>query len=191
MKVFRTLGIALLALTAWSGLANSQEPFTAGTWTKVVAAPPSTNGVAHIQLLTDGTVIALDSGCSATGIWYRLTPNSAGSYVNGKWTVLGSMPAGYNPLYFGSAVLPNGKFIVEGGEYNACSAVWTTLGAIYTPSSNSWAAMAPPVGWTTIGDAQSVVLQSGKFMLANCCTTQEAILRYAALETQPLAGERV
>jgi hypothetical protein len=176
MKVFRTLGIALLALTAWSGIASSQEPFAAGTWTKVVTAPPSTNGVGHIQLLSDGTVIALDSGCAATGVWYRLTPNSAGSYVNGTWTVLGSMPLGYNPLYFGSAVLPNGKFIVEGGEYNACSAVWTTLGAIYTPGSNTWAAMAPPAGWTTIGDAQSVVLQSGKFMLANCCTTQEAIL---------------
>jgi hypothetical protein len=176
MKVFRTLGIALLALTAWSGIASSQEPFTAGTWTKVVAAPPSTNGVGHIQLLSDGSVIALDSGCSATGAWYRLTPNSAGSYVNGTWTKIGALPTGYNPLYFGSAVLPSGKFIVMGGEYNACSAVWTTQGAIYNPFNNTWTTMPAPTGWTTVGDAQSAVLPSGKFMLANCCTTQEAIL---------------
>jgi len=176
MKVFRALGIALLALTAWSGIASSQESFTAGTWTKVVKAPPSTNGVGHIQLLSDGTVIALDSGCATTGVWYRLTPNSAGSYVNGTWSTIGSMPSGYNPLYFGSAVLPNGKFIVEGGEYNACGQVWTNLGAIYNPFTNKWTAMAPPAGWSEIGDAQSVVLNSGKFMLANCCTTQEAIL---------------
>src|SRR5260370_36900248 len=61
MKVLRTFGIALLALTAWSGIAISQEPFAAGTWTKVVAAPPSTSGVGHIQMLTDGSVLALDS----------------------------------------------------------------------------------------------------------------------------------
>ncbi len=188
MKVFRTLGIALLALTAWSGIASSQEPFTAGTWTKVVAAPPSPNGVGHIQLLTDGSVIALDSGCSATGTWYRLTPNSAGSYVDGTWSMIGGMPAGYNPLYFGSAVLPNGKFIVMGGEYNACSAVWTTLGAIYNPFTNKWTAMAPPAGWSTIGDAQSVVLNSGKFMLANCCTTDEAILTLSSTPTWTATG---
>ena len=187
MKVFRTLGIALLALTVWSGIASSQEPFTAGTWTKV-AAPPSPSGVGHIQLLTDGSVLALDSGCSATGTWYRLVPNSAGSYVAGTWSTIGSMPAGYNPLYFGSAVLPNGKFIVMGGEYNACNAVWTTLGAIYNPFTNKWTAMAPPTGWSTIGDAQSVVLNSGKFMLANCCTTDEAILTLSSTPTWTATG---
>ncbi len=121
MKVLRTFGIALLALTAWSGIAISQEPFAAGTWTKVVAAPPSTSGVGHIQMLTDGSVLALDSGCLATGAWYRLVPDSTGSYVKGTWHLIGAMPAGYNPLYFGSAVLPNGQLIVMGGEYNACT----------------------------------------------------------------------
>jgi hypothetical protein len=98
------------------------------------------------------------------------------------------MPAGYNPLYFGSAVLPNGKFIVEGGEYNACTAVWTTLGAIYNPNTNTWTAMAPPAGWTTIGDAQSAVLPNGKFMLANCCTTDEAILTLGTPPTWAATG---
>ena len=186
MKVCRTLGIALLALTAWSGIASSQEAFTAGTWTKVVAAPPA--GVGHLQLLTDGSVIGLDSGCSATGAWYRLTPNSAGSYVNGTWSTIGGMPVGYNPLYFGSAVLPTGQFIVMGGEYLSCNAVWTTLGAIYNPVTNKWTTMTPPTGWTTIGDAQTVVLASGKFMLANCCTTDEALLTKTSPVTWTATG---
>src|SRR5260370_40977547 len=70
-----------------------------------------------------------------------------------------------------------------GGEYNACSAVWTTLGAIYNPFTNKWTAVAPPTGWSTIGDPQSVVLNSGKFMLANCCTTDEAILKLSSTPT--------
>jgi hypothetical protein len=31
MKVFRTLGIALLMTLVWSDIAGTQEPFTAGT----------------------------------------------------------------------------------------------------------------------------------------------------------------
>jgi hypothetical protein len=172
--VIRTFGIALLTFVCWSVVSSAQTPFVAGTWTKVAKAPPA--GVGHIQLLTDGSVLALNSGCSATGIWYRLVPSSTGSYVNGTWHAVGAFPAGYNPLYFASAVLPNGNFIVMGGEYNACHSVWTTLGALYTASSNTWTPLTAPIGWTTVGDAQSVVLPNGKFMLANCCTTDEALL---------------
>jgi hypothetical protein len=176
MKVFRAFGISSFALLACSAVALSQTPFASGTWTRIATNPPTTNGVAHVQLLTDGSVIALDSGCAATGKWYRLVPDTHGSYVHGSWHSIGAMPTGYNPLYFASAVLPNGKFIVMGGEYNACASVWTTLGALYTPSTNTWVPLAPPVGWATIGDAQSAVLKSGHFMLANCCTTDEALL---------------
>src|SRR5258708_17630418 len=88
------------------------------------------------------------------------------------------MSAGYYPLFFGSACLPNRQFIVMGGEYNACTKDWTARGALYNPFTNKWSTMNAPTGWTTIGDAQSVVLNSGKFMLANCCTTDEAILTF-------------
>lgn len=173
MKVFRILGIALLAFTC-STIALAQEPFTPGRWTKVTALPQS--GVAHLQLLTDGSVLALNSACNTTGNWLRLVPDSTGSYVNGHWVSGGAMPTGYNPLYFASAVLPSGNVVVMGGEYNACNAVWTTLGALYNPHSNKWVLLTPPTGWTTIGDAQSVILPNGKMMIANCCTTDEAIL---------------
>ena len=49
-------------------------------------------------------------------------------------------------------------------------------GAIYDPLANTWTPVAPPAGWMTIGDAQSVVLANGAYMQANCCTTQAALL---------------
>jgi len=121
MKVFRTFGIALLALLAFASIASSQEPFTAGTWTKTTNAPPS--AVAHALLLSDGSVLVNSFFFTThTDSWYRLVPDSTGSYINGTWVSAGNLPSGYNPLYFGSAVLPNGEVTVMGGEYNNGSA---------------------------------------------------------------------
>ena len=174
MKLVRTLGVALLAL-AFSSIAIAQEPFTAGTWTKITAAPPS--AVAHALLLTDGSVLVNSFFFSShTDTWYRLVPDSTGSYINGTWSTAGSLPTGYNPLYVGSAVLPSGQVTVMGGEYNNGQGVWTTLGAIYNPSTNKWNKLAAPTGWTTVGDAQAIILPNGKLMQANCCTKDEAIL---------------
>jgi hypothetical protein len=174
MKVFRTLGIALFAL-AWCSIAIAQEPFTAGTWTKVKAAPASP--VAHALLLNDGSVLVNSMYFqNHSDPWYRLVPDKTGSYINGTWLNAGTLPSGYNPLYFASALLPNGEVVVFGGEYNNGGAVWTTKGALYNPATNTWTSLTAPSGWTTVGDAQSIILPSGKMMLANCCTTQEAIL---------------
>ena len=173
MKVFRSLGMVLLALSFWAGSTFSQT-FTAGKWSKVKTAPPT--GVGHAMLLTDGSVLVINSGCNTTGNWYRLVPDSTGSYANGKWSAAGNLPAGYNPLYFASQVVPSGSVVIMGGEYNACNAVWTNLGALYSPVTNKWSALDAPAGWDSIGDAQSIILPNGKMMLANCCTTDEAIL---------------
>jgi hypothetical protein len=178
MKVFRTLGIALLALLVSSSIVIAQEPFTAGTWTNVTAAPPS--AVAHAMLLSDGSVLINSFFFSShTDTWYRLVPDSTGNYVKGTWVTAGSLPTGYNPLYFGSEVLPSGEVTVMGGEYNNGSGVWTNLGAIYNPATNKWQKLAAPTGWTTVGDAQSIVLPNGKLMQANCCNTDQAILTLA------------
>src|SRR5579859_4087847 len=174
MKSFRTLGIAVLALLVCASIATAQEPFTAGTWT---AAPAPPSAVAHALLLTDGSVL-VNSFFFSTHVdtWYRLVPDSTGSYIHGTWSNAGNLPTGYNPLYFGSAVLPSGQVTVMGGEYNNGSAVWTTLGAIYNPSTNKWQKLAAPTGWTTVGDAQAIILPNGHLMQANCCTKDEAIL---------------
>jgi hypothetical protein len=188
MKSFRTLGIALIALLAFASLASSQEPFTAGTWTKTTNAPPS--AVAHALLLSDGSVL-VNSFFFSTHVdtWYRLVPDSTGSYINGTWVTAGNLPTGYNPLYFGSAVLPNGQVTVMGGEYNNGSAVWTTKGAIYNPTSNSWHTLAAPTGWTTLGDAQAIILPNGHLMQANCCTKDEAILTLPSTWTATGTGK--
>jgi len=175
MKVFRTLGIALLMTLVWSGIAGAQEPFTAGTWTATSTPPPS--AVAHAVLLTDGSVLVNSFFFeNHADPWYRLVPDATGSYIHGTWKSAGTLPSGYNPLYFASSVLPNGQVVVMGGEYNNGGSVWTTLGAVYNPATNKWTSITSPPGWTTVGDAQSIILPNGKMMMANCCTSQEAIL---------------
>ena len=174
MKLFRALALASTLLIL-SAIAISQEPFTAGTWQAVTAAPPSP--VAHMLLLTDGSVLVNSFFFTThTDSWYRLIPDSTGSYVNGTWVNAGSAPSGYNPLYFASQVLPNGYVVIMGGEYNNGMGVWTTLGAAYNPKTNKWVKVPAPTGWTSVGDAQSVILPNGKMMLANCCSSQQAIL---------------
>ena len=172
------------------------SPPAGGTWTTVPAAPI---GLSNPLLLTDGTVIA-HGAYSQT--WYKLTPDINGSYTSADatWTQISSMQNGYGPTYFASAVLPDGRVIVEGGEYNeTCTgnptpAIWTSLGAIYDPVANTWTPVSPPsaAGWTNtagcgnnpnggIGDAASIVLQGGTFLLSSCCATLDALLNASNL----------
>ena len=44
--------------------------------------------------LTDGTVLAQGYNDSD---WWKLTPDINGSYVNGTWTQMASLPSGYSP----------------------------------------------------------------------------------------------
>jgi len=157
MKMFRTLAIAVLAIV-WCSIALAQIP--AASWTKLTHQPTFQTDTA--LLLTDGTVMMHQYN---SGNWWRLTPTNTGSYVNGTWSQLASMPSGYAPLYFASAVLPDGRVLVEGGEYNNLVAVETNLGAIYDPVANKWTNITPPLGWSTIGDSPSIVLPDGTFMM--------------------------
>lgn len=143
-----------------------------GNWSTLANMPAFTSFPDTAQVLTDGTVLMHD-GCTAN--WFKLTPNKKGSYAKGKWTKISSMPSSYQPLYFASQVLSDGRFIVNGGEYNACQNVHTTLGALYDPAKDSWTSVSPPSGWSTIGDAQSTILPNGTYMLANCCTLESAL----------------
>lgn len=157
MKMFRTLGIALLAM-AWCSIAFAQVP--AASWTKLTHQPTFQTDTA--LLLTDGTVMMHQYN---SGNWWRLTPTNTGSYANGTWSQLATMPSGYAPLYFASAVLPDGRVLVEGGEYNNLSQDETNKGAIYDPVANTWTNVNPPLGWSTIGDSPAVVLPDGTFMM--------------------------
>jgi hypothetical protein len=155
------------------------------SWQTLTNESPIYAGTA--LLLTDGTVMVQDAGGPD---WWKLTPDENGSYLNGTWTALALMPDGYQPLYFGSAVLPDGRVIVEGGEYQAFNPAWTTQGAIYDPTKDQWTPVAPPTGWQTIGDASTVVLADGRFLLSNCCTEDAAILDPKTLTWTPFGTNK-
>ena len=174
MKLSRMLGFATGVLLAAVSVASAQS------WQPLAHQPSFTAG--HALLLTDGTVMVHhEDPNDGFSDWWKLTPDINGSYVNGTWTQLASLASNYGPLFFASAVLPNGQVIIEGGEQNFAQYVWTNQGAIYNPLTNTWTTMNPPSGWTTIGDAQSTVLANGTFMLANCCTRQQALLNISTL----------
>jgi hypothetical protein len=175
------------------------RPATTSTWVPLENQPsfyPST-----MLLESDGTVLvqAYSSTYGGTSAWYKLTPNAEGSYVDGTWSEIASMPAGYDPEYFASAILPDGRMIVEGGEYLGTTGVWTNKGAIYDPSTNTWESVAPPRGWSNIGDAESDVLDDGTFMLAQACqnctspsgtlTRDAAMLKATSLTWKVIGGK--
>jgi hypothetical protein len=120
-------------------------------------------------LLTDGTVMFSDS--AAPSRWWRLTPDVHGSYVNGTWSAMAQFPTGYLPTYFASAVLRDGRVIVVGGEFNENAQQETTLGAIYDPAVDLWTPVHPPspidAWYLSVGDAPSVVLADGTFMIGS------------------------
>ncbi len=166
-----------------------------GTWENVKTGP-KIGGFCNPLLLTDGSVMV--ASCD-TKFWWKLSPDQNGSYVKGTWTALAELPViggtQYAPLYHASAVLPDGRVIIMGGEYNGPDAVWTNLGAIYDPVANTWSPVPAPLGtqWQQIGDAQSIVLANGQFMLAACCTyhpTANALFNPKTLAWTEIAGPR-
>jgi hypothetical protein len=162
-----------------SGLTPDLRPAGAASdagspWTPLENPPPfGTPGTMLLE--SNGTVLVHDepdnNTTGGTNVWWQLTPDSQGSYIDGTWSQIASMPTAYTPLYFASAILPDGRMIVEGGEYIGENAVWSNHGAIYNPVSNSWVSVAPPPGWTNMGDAASDVLPDGTFMLQQPCQT--------------------
>lgn len=154
-------------------------------WSPLTNQQNFIDGAANPILLTDGSVLVQDAGFPD---WWKLTPDQNGSYINGTWSQIASTPATYSPLYHSSAVLPDGRMIIEGGEYllnldqTDLIPTWTAQGSIYDPVANTWTPVAPPPFFAffgtdqTIGDAQSVVLADGTYMQADCCTSQTALL---------------
>jgi hypothetical protein len=160
MKTLRTLGIALVTCLVLAGIASAQK------WQSLKHPPTFQTDTA--LMLTDGSAMVHEYNSPN---WWRLTPDKTGSYLNGTWSKLASMPSNYAPLYFASAVLPDGRVIVEGGEYNFLNPDETNLGAIYDPLKNKWTNVHPPANWSEIGDSPAIVLPNGTFMLGQNFTT--------------------
>lgn len=178
----------------------------AGSWQPLAAPPPSLEvidpvanidygpgGFAAPLLLTDGSVLFQNAGYYEDKTVFKLTPDIHGSYVNGTWSQLASKP------YVGSAsaqaVLPDGRVIIEGGEYSGYlyDFTLTNQGAIYDPVADAWTSVPPPAFFVDlyppralfaphpIGDAASVVLPNGTFMLQDKMSKQAALLNPTTL----------
>src|SRR5262245_12976684 len=183
-KIVSRLGIALLVVLAWSPFVSAQS------WVALTNGDPFPGNASTCLLLTDGTVMCQEEG---NNVWHRLVPDAFGSYVNGTWDppgfVIPAMPNGtdtsnvagttcapcvYGPTYYASAVLPDGRVVIFGGEYNTnssatspSSAVWTNIGFLYDPVANAWSAqLSETFGTGNIGDAQSIVLPDGRMLVA-------------------------
>lgn len=137
----------------------------------LVHQPPDGAGIGF--QLTDGTVMFQGDQESD---WWKLTPDITGSYLNGTWSQLASFPAGYLPDAFASAVLPDGRVMVSGGEYNNGAFTLTNQSEIYDPKANTWTFVAPPKGWYDIGDSPSAVLPNGQFLLGRKTNKNVALL---------------
>src|SRR5580704_2571036 len=166
-KLFFAVITLLLAISS-SALAQKLQ--------NLVNQPPDGAGIGY--LLTDGTVIFQGNGESD---WWKLTPNDLGSYVEGTWSQIASLPSGYVPLYFAGAVLADSRVIIEGGEYLNDSYAFTNMGAIYDPVKDTWTMQKPPTGWGFIGDSPSAVLPNGHFLVGSKFDKRDAELDPATL----------
>ena len=138
------------------GAAEQVKTFEAGTWTALANAAPG--GIGTMELLTDGTVMALSGGN-----YYKLTPNAAGSYVNGTWSQLAN--PNVQRLFDATNVLQDGRVFVLGGEYTGPNntADTTNSGEIYNPVTNVWSSI-PNFPLSNFGDDPSMLLPDGRVL---------------------------
>jgi hypothetical protein len=165
MTGIRTLKSTLLAASILLG-----APLLPGTYgiaaaqTTVLLKNPAPDGTLVGFVLTDGTVLVQGGQASD---WWKLTPDNTGSYVHGTWKQVASLPSGYVPLYFASAVLADGRVVIAGGEYNDFQFAFINTCAIYDPLKNSWKEFKAPAKWGFIGDSPSSMLPDGSFLLGS------------------------
>ena len=105
-------------------------------FTVLVNQPPEPGELS--LLLTDGSVMM--QSINDAGVFYKLTPDSDGAYVNGTWRRLSSPPTGYAPYAGSQVVLADGRVLFVGGEYNQnqyqlpfAPSGLTNMSAVYDP----------------------------------------------------------
>jgi len=138
------VGVALLA-ACWRAEAS-------GTWSPLTNPGPV--GFSNCLVLSDGTIICAAGGGAGGSAWYRLTPDSRGSYTNGTWSQIASMND--TRLYYAAQVLTDGRVYVAGAEDGTGHDTAET----YNPLTNIWTHTSPsPL--SNISDAISALLPNG------------------------------
>jgi hypothetical protein len=137
-------------------------------WTAMKNTVPNSDGAGVSLLLPNGTLMVKGGGDTDTAVWYQVTPDATGSYVNGTWTQLASMNV--SRLFFGSDVLPSGNVFVVGGLYAGDQSA-STSAEIYNPRTNTWTQVASdPVA--QVGNQPTEVLANGSVMVSTLARSQ-------------------
>lgn len=185
-----------LAINAQDPACPTSTPLQ-GTWTPLTHQPvnqwhyypgPVAAGSASISLLlTDGTILVQ----APNSEMFKFTPDINGSYVNGTWSQVASLPNDYFPFSFGAtAVLPDGRVIYLGGEAagSNLAAVHVATGYIYDPVADVWTQLPPPPFFQNffpprrvfaprgLGDVIGVCLADGSFVISSKFSGQMAKL---------------
>jgi hypothetical protein len=173
-----------------SHIAEALEPrmLLTGTWSTLTN--PLFGGAQFGMLLSDGSVMVHGGlGSTASKDWYKLTPASDGSYINGTWSNLAQMST--NRLFFGSNVLPDGRVLVVGGEYSGPSGAknFTNTGEIYNPVSNTWSSIAD-FPQSSFGDDPTAMLPDGR-VLAGHLSTPATFIYSPASNTWVQTGTKI
>jgi hypothetical protein len=166
------LAAALLAGTSLGSLAQTVTPLTKGT---------PFDGIIYGFLLTDGSLL-FQGGLLQD--WYRFFPDKSGSYVNGTYFNVASLPPDYIPYATSGGVLPDGRVLLIGGEYlletgyqyGGLVFAFTNKMAVYDPKADTWTMVAPPKGWDFIGDSPWSFLADGRMLLGQKFTKKAAVL---------------
>jgi hypothetical protein len=139
-------------------------------WTLLKHLPAG--NASAMWLMQDGSILANIYGQKQLVI---LRPDEKGSYADGSWSPIGNFLL--EKLFFSSAVLSDGRLVACGGEfwgpnYEFGNPNESNFCEVYDPfdAGPSIQIPAPAPGgmtWPTIGDAPSVVLNDGTFMMGN------------------------
>ncbi len=172
----------------------------AGTWAPLNNQPsfintgypggPLAGGAGFTALMTDGSILVQNSGDLVTSQIWKLTPDTFGSYLNGTWTEVASLPNFYAPYANAAVVLSDGRVIVQGGEYNGTNVHFalTNVGYIYDPVADAWTSLPPPPFFQDmypprrlfaprdIGDSCAICLADGSYIVFSKMSSQMAKL---------------
>ena len=162
---------------AFAGVALCMMAGSAAAGTVVSLKNQAPEGVDIAFQLTDGRVLGQSFNEQH---WYILTPDNKGSYQNGTWTRAADLPSNYAPYAFSSAVLADGRVIVQGGEYNFGNFTLTKQGEVYDPQKNSWTKLKPPFPY--IGDSGAGVLADGRYFVLDKVNEKMAALDPSTME---------
>jgi hypothetical protein len=170
---------------SWQPLTNQPEFLNTG-----YPGGPLPGGAAFTVLMTDGSILVSNSGFLISSQMWKLTPDAYGSYVNGTWSQVASLPDNYAPAANASVVLPDGRLLIQGGEYNGTNVHFalTSVGYIYDPEANAWTSLPPPPFFEDMypprrlfspygmGDITGACLADGAYVVANKMSGQMAKL---------------